>query len=329
MTKSWAAFLLKLAVAAALLLWLVKTDRINIDSLGAAIADPLFFVGLAFLALSLLLQIVRWRWLLIIQGLRVSPLNVARWTLIGEFFALALPGGAGTELARGYFVLRASPGAKTAALSTVLVDRALGLLALLILGAVAGLNVMASGQESGRLIEWLSAVAIFGGTAGLIGLVALRWPAFQAALAWITPKRFSKQVQTVIEAYGGQLRTLSGCLLLSILSQLPLMACFMVAAEMLQIQLSWEMVFLTVPFVIVANTLPFTPAGIGVGEAATALIFADFGILEGATLMLTVRLWLLTIQLVGGATYVLRPRQAGEQGAAEDAPSGQGKGWSR
>ena len=81
------------------------------------------------------------------------------------------------------------------------------------------------------------------------------------------------------------------------------------------LQAYWKRAFLVCPLVFVATALPLSPSGIGVGETAASVLFAQFGVETGATLMLIVRLWFLVLQLPGGLLYVLRrgrPQQAAE-----------------
>ena len=60
------------------------------------------------------------------------------------------------------------------------------------------------------------------------------------------------------------------------------------------------------PLVYVAVALPLSPNGVGVGEAAASVLFAQFGVETGATVMLVVRLWLLVLRLPGGLLYIFR-----------------------
>ncbi len=45
------------------------------------------------------------------------------------------------------------------------------------------------------------------------------------------------------------------------------------------------------------------------GETAASVLFAQFGVETGATIMLVVRLWLLALRLPGALFYVFRGRR--------------------
>jgi uncharacterized membrane protein YbhN (UPF0104 family) len=82
------------------------------------------------------------------------------------------------------------------------------------------------------------------------------------------------------------------------------MASFICAGIVLNVDLDWKIILLAVPFIFIANVLPISPGGIGVGETAAAFLFATLGVTEGATIMLVVRVWLVLIQLSGSMVYL-------------------------
>ena len=53
------------------------------------------------------------------------------------------------------------------------------------------------------------------------------------------------------------------------------------------------------PLVILANTLPFTPGGVGVAEGASAGLYAMVGVAGGANGMLLTRFFIVFHALVG------------------------------
>jgi uncharacterized membrane protein YbhN (UPF0104 family) len=84
------------------------------------------------------------------------------------------------------------------------------------------------------------------------------------------------------------------------------MIAFQMAGQIMQVSLSWKLVFLVCPLVFIAGTLPISPGGIGVGETAASLLFARFGVETGATIMLIFRIWLAILRIPGGLIYIFR-----------------------
>ena len=93
-------------------------------------------------------------------------------------------------------------------------------------------------------------------------------------------------------------------LFISLLSGTVTMGAFMVAGGSIGEKVSWNETFQVVPLVFVAGTLPIAPDGIGVSESAASLLFSQYGIASGATIMLIYRLWMLLIRLPGSLLFI-------------------------
>lgn len=88
------------------------------------------------LAYGLVELIAAWRWevLLQVQGIFLSRLRICMLLLIGVFFNFFIPGGTGGDLVRAFYLIKEAPGKGTAAVLSVLIDRVVGLFALIFLG---------------------------------------------------------------------------------------------------------------------------------------------------------------------------------------------------
>ena len=80
---------------------------------------------------------------------------------------------------------------------------------------------------------------------------------------------------------------------------------FAIAAHILEVSVGLDTIAIVVPFVVIANILPLSPGGIGVGETVASFLFAEFGVADGAAIMLTARIWIIIVQLAGGIVYLL------------------------
>lgn len=303
--RHWIIQALKLVVGALLIGWLTTSGRLDFSPLLQESLSPLHLLGVPLVALSFVPQAVRWRWLLRIQNINVGFRRVLSWVWIGEFFALTLPGTVGGELARGFYVVRNTERARLGALSTVLLDRVLGLFGALFLGALS-FAVLLLGDDPPD-----ASLTVVGATVTLLLLamsgfslgVACR--PTRALMLHFVPKRFSDSVDTLLSGYLAQKWLLARCFALSLVAHLLLMLAFMVAGRMLETSLQWHHVLLVVPLVLIAIVLPISPGGIGVGETAASVLFAQFGAPNGAAIMLLVRVWLVLLQLCGGLVYLL------------------------
>jgi uncharacterized protein (TIRG00374 family) len=82
------------------------------------------------------LLIVSWRWrmLLAVHGVRMRFWRIFELTMIGQFFSAFLLGTTGGDVVKIFYVARAVPRHKAAVSFTVIVDRVIGLVALLLFG---------------------------------------------------------------------------------------------------------------------------------------------------------------------------------------------------
>jgi hypothetical protein len=91
----------------------------------------------ALLALAIFLPVpflsaVRLVWMLAIQSVRLRLWNSVKLTFVGNFFNFALPGSTGGDLIKAYYITRFTDR-KTEAVTTVFLDRVVGLLSLVIM----------------------------------------------------------------------------------------------------------------------------------------------------------------------------------------------------
>ena len=83
---------------------------------------------------------IRWQLLLRVQGIVLSWTRLFHLVLMGVAFNFLIPGGTGGDVVKVYFLLKETPGQRTRALLSVLVDRLIGLVALI---AIAGVIIAA------------------------------------------------------------------------------------------------------------------------------------------------------------------------------------------
>jgi uncharacterized membrane protein YbhN (UPF0104 family) len=82
------------------------------------------------------LLIVSWRWRLLlgVHGVKLRFWRVFELTMIGQFFSTVGVGSTGGDVFKIFYVARAVPDRRTAVAFTVIVDRVIGMLALLLFG---------------------------------------------------------------------------------------------------------------------------------------------------------------------------------------------------
>ena len=300
----------KALIGVGLLVWLVTSGQLDFSVLVSAPVNTFHLLGLFALLTGMILRAVRWWWLLRMQNIALSLRHSVELTWISQFFCLVLPGAAAGELVRAYYIARDTTAAKVASFSTILLDRLIGLYALLWLGIPPLLVLILSQNEVAPIVIRVGTLLSLTVACASVMLIAFWRRSTRQMILRLVPKRFRAPLEAVLEAYRDYGRDLIGCFGLSLLANAMLVGAFLLASRILDTPLGWQQVFLVAPFVIAANSLPISPGGVGVAETTAAILFAQFGVETGAAIMLIVRLWTLILRLPGGLIYILHTRGA-------------------
>ena len=288
----------KVAVAIGLLTWLVWSGKLDFARL-VRVGPSWSMAALVALTFgSMVLPAWRWQLLLKAQGLHEPLTRILRLTWVGYFGALLLPGAAGGDVARGHFLLRLRPEARVRALSTVLVDRVLGVYSLLLLGGLSvswlawqGTMPTAVGAMAGVMLSLLGGV-----TAG--ALVLWVRPCRRLLLA-VLPRGWGRAWMESFDLYHARFGWLLLCLLISLFSNSLVVLSLGCAAGCTGDPVPLGALFLAGPLVVLANCIPISPGGIGVAETASEGLFAAFGVMGGAEMMLLVRIATILLSFPG------------------------------
>ena len=261
-------------------------------------AHPIPFAG-AFLIfmLSQLLSAVRWQWLSRGVGFDVPLGRYVKWYTIGMFFGLVVPSTLGSDAARALYLGQKPPG-RAFALSTVLFDRLIGLIALVAIAVVALLL-----GPSGPLPRGLIVAVVAGGTA----LVAA-WLMAPFAVKLLSPKnRFRRMVENDLTPYFRDPVLLGLVLAISVVIHVLQILSQDLLVSSIGLDVSLGFVSIYHPLVSLAAAIPLTIGGFGLREAAYALLLPYEGISPDDAVALGLLWWAVGALggLIGGAVYAL------------------------
>jgi len=299
--------------------WLTGSGRLEMQRLLSIPLSGELGLLVAVVLLSHLAAALRWWWLLRIQEFPVSLPRVLSLTWVGYFTNLLLPGAVSGDLAKGYLIVRGRDNGRTRALSTVLADRGLGLCTLLFMGTLSGLW-LGVGGEGGPGLAMAQAAGLL--LVSITLVVAAMWFApTRRLLFWVLPQKLQYTFEQSSEFYVRKKAALAGCFFLSLfISTLTLIALAMAATMLDGGGSSWSAAFLAGPLVLLANCIPLTPGGLGVGETVSNTLLSQFGIATGAEIMVMYRLTLAVLSLPGLVLMLLPLRSAGAEPCPETAP---------
>lgn len=155
------------------IVWWVFRDPAKRAEIAATLAraDVKWLVaGLLGYGFVELIATLRWQLLLRVQDIQLSFHRVFALTMVGVFFNFFIPGGTGGDAVKIFYLVKETPGRRGKALLSVLVDRLIGLLALIVF---AGLLIawkwhwLFSAPGTAHWI-WI-ALAVLGGGLSFIG----------------------------------------------------------------------------------------------------------------------------------------------------------------
>lgn len=265
----------RILIGVAVLVALYYSGNLDFKALAALSRAPWTVVASGALVLvTLPLLTLRWAILLRALDIAIPFVPLFRIICISTFASQVLFGPSSADAVRGIYAWRIlRRGAGRVAIS-ILVDRVVGLFALIILATAfvtLGWDRLREVPQLRLLALSLVACVIVGIVLGAVLLAA------PSLLSWNSPalhrhhrvKRFLNQIRDVLTAFRRRPTAVSLVLLLSLMIQSSTLLAFSIIARSLHIgDLSLFDIAVAAPLAMVANILPFTPGGLGVGEAA-------------------------------------------------------------
>lgn len=267
----------KLAVAIALITFLLKQGTLDLSLFLEGGIDPWLVIGGVGLYVGTYsLSSFRWKLILHCQGMKLPFGWIHRMAYLGVFFNYFIPGGVGGDAMRMAYIAQKHPKCKSAAALSVFMDKVLGLYSILFLSLIMVIinreSVLAS-----EPLKVLALVALGVVISVLLGFFTLFMVVERSTRLqnWMQQKpdswtvRILQPLVQLIRLYHQQKVRLMLALMVSIIAQsLPLICIMWVALNLELGELSaWQYAFAT-PWAWIANLLPLTPGGLGVGEGA-------------------------------------------------------------
>jgi hypothetical protein len=296
--------------------------RIPLHELGASLraASPAWLAAAAGLLLaSNVLGAYQWQWLLRAVEIRIPFWKVVSYYHVGLFFNNFLPANVGGDFARVLDAARYGPS-RAAALSTVIMDRLVGTLALAGLALVTTLPAFHDFHQVGGLpisAVYLALVAFFALSVGLVWVVfhPALLPVVERLLAGVGLGGFKPALDDLagrLQGFRDQRALFVRLLAVALVVQVARIGVHVLVARALGLDIRLQYFFLLVPLLAVAVSLPVSLNGIGVREGAGIVLFGLVGVgRAGAfTLQFTTYLVAVAVSLLGGLVFLARaPRR--------------------
>jgi len=267
---------------------------------------PMFFLSMLFILPLVFLAGSRLKCFLSVQGLYFKLNEMVKLCLIGYFFNNFMPSTVGGDVAKIYYVKKRS-GNYTRPFSAILIDRLMGLSALIVMSAIAVIFW-------GKLLNNLAAKSIVL-LSSLLLIAAIGLIYFRVAnnvLAWLLELRvfikLKKKLLKIFQAvnlYRGSKALLVG-FSFSILSHILLAIYAFYLAKSLNIDLALPVFFILIPVISLISCLP-SLNGLGIREGAFIYFFKEFIAPEQAlALSILYFAQMIILSCVGGLIYLFK-----------------------
>jgi glycosyltransferase 2 family protein len=272
----------KLILAGLLILWMVHSGRLDFGDVDKAVLRwPEMSVVAGLCYAGYFIGAFRWKLLLVQQGIRASMRDVFALSMIGALFNTITPGAVSGDVMKAYYVSVRYPAKKAQAVTTVLLDRVVGLTSLLVFSAIAGAGSFGTMTHNGKVavLYWTVVVAALTGLALAATVVLMndRIVKVAEALAQRFPllKPLAQSFCAMAVFYNSPF-TVAVSFLTSLVGQCVTYFAFYVIGLSIGVQsIPVAQLLFVIPLGLTAMALPIAPAGLGVGQVVFYALFSD------------------------------------------------------
>jgi glycosyltransferase 2 family protein len=301
----------KIAVVLGLIVWLVKSDRLDFSQLHDLVTDPVFSVKaiLVWAIAVVYFGALRWYFLLKGSGYSLPFPTTLKLHLIGMFFNTAMPGSVGGDLVKVAYIVRDNKEkGKTAAFMTVLVDRLLGVFALFWIGAFiiifnsdqAFQNPQIASASGTVLIAAFGLTVVFG--AGVFFRSGARWERF---LNLVPGKMFFARTLSSLAVFRQEKKYIVYGIAISLVIQtIMTLFFFEITKQISASPVDFVRPTIVFPIGVLTTVIPLAPGGLGVGHVAFEKLFHSVGLAGGANAFNVYAICLLALNLLGAIPYI-------------------------
>ncbi|MBN8590527.1 MAG: flippase-like domain-containing protein [Anaerolineae bacterium] len=282
MKRQQLGLILRLLTAIVLLTVLILIiDRDALIATFLSVDIPLYTLGFVLFIGTILTWTLRWHLLMRAAGEVISYGKSLVTLTISMFFSMFLPTVVGTDLGRVYELGRDSSYRKSKLISSVLLDRLMGLMTISLM-ALIGLVVGSqfAGNQGVNLTVIGTLVVLFGGWVLVFNKRAEKM-IFGILDQLPFVKRFSPQlhkVYTVLDELYRQPRLLAQAGSVSIVNSLCTILATLLAARSIGVEISPLYFFIFMPIIWIIMTIPISVSGLGVREGAFIFFFSQVGV---------------------------------------------------
>ena len=266
----------------------------------------------ALVAYAATQSIAVWRWkrLLRAQHVEVESKRLTESMWVSMFFNNFLPSNIGGDVVRIADTAPAA-GSKTLATTVILVDRVLGLSALVIIASSGAFVASLLGVHMPGA-RWLWLATGLGAVAAVFVIAMpqlvghLLMPVRALKRPWLDER--AQRLEEAVIKFRNAPAALLGAFAGALVVQITIVAFYLLTAEGLSVPLPIFLGAVLIPVSLVVQMAPISINGFGVGEAVFAFFFRRFGLPTDAAVALSLVStgMVMGLSLVGGLLFLKR-----------------------
>jgi len=266
-------------------------------------ANPVYLAASVLIfPLTFLITGIRWHWLMQMIGIRIGLARAFVLNMVGAFYNTFMPGSTGGDVLKAYYASKFT-AMRTHAVMSVIVDRVIGLLALIILG-----GVMAAWQyqiPECREVAGICALIILGTIVGLAILCNSKLRRISGLDFIINRLPMQEQVHTALDAielYRRRPWLVLATLVMTFPVHMTVIVSAMFVGTAFNLPLPLMYYWAAVPVIVLVGSIPISPQGAGVMEFLALQLTRVYGTSAGQAFAWTMSIRLIQIlwNLTGG-----------------------------
>lgn len=306
--------ILQTLVSALVILWLTRVvDWSEVWTYMRTMS--LAWIILGFFCFLPVLFVVSWRWrmLLAVHGVHLPFWRVFELTMIGQFFSAIGVGTTGGDVVKIFYAARAVPQRRAAVAFTIIVDRVIGLVALLLFGvamSIPNLPLLLSTHQTKVATATFYFFALGGVGASLLACAGPFLMQHQALRTLIKRLPFVHRMSSLFMAYEHTARAYSTNII-ALIGSFPSHICNSLMGyciiRAMGLHTDFTTTFAIIAIVNMLIALPVSVAGLGVRETLFIMFLGLLHVPREQALACSITYFALSLfwSLMGGPFYFL------------------------
>lgn len=285
----------------------------------AKISPVWLAASVACMGVTFWLGVIRWQWVLHVQGLDVKFSRLFSISFIGQFFNAFMLGSTGGDVIKAWYVAHETHHKKAEAVATVVVDRLIGLLGLFLIALVMMIAFYHRVFDDVKM-RVFSVITLTVVLATMLGTVvgfwrgfSTRFPRLAALLRKLPRYDMMRRMLEAYRAYADHPLVLVKTLVISFAVHIFSMLSIVFVGIGLGVTTKYGVLdyFLYLPIVNSVTAMPISISGFGVREGMYALMFGQVGVAARAAVAMSLLGYLANLfwSIVGGGFFLTHRKE--------------------